>query len=79
MSKFEMFGCALVVFGLWGLFRATANRLRLLFGRAPRGVAGLLWREQRREGSMRAAFWQRVSASAALLGVLMVALANIKP
>ena len=72
MSKFEMFGCALVVFGLWGLFRATVSRVRMLFGRAPRGVAGVLWREQRREGSMRAAFWQRMSAWAALLGVLMV-------
>lgn len=77
MHKFEMFGCALVVFGLWGLYSATVNRVRMLFGRAPRGFAGVLWREHRRESSMRAAFWQRVSAWATLLGFLMVTIVRL--
>jgi hypothetical protein len=77
MYKYETFGCALVVFGLWGLYGATANRMRLWFGRAPRGFAGLMWREQRREASARAGRWQRVSAWAVFLGAMIAAIAHL--
>ena len=77
MSKLEIVGCALVVFGLWGLYRATVERVRLLFGRAPRGFAGVLWREHRREESERAAFWQRVCTWAVIIGALVVAIVRL--
>ena len=77
MCKAEIVGCALVVFGLWGLYRATVARVRLLFGRAPRGVAGVLWREYRREESDRAASWQRACTWVVVVGALVVAIVRL--
>jgi hypothetical protein len=71
-----MVGCVLGGLGLWGLYSTTVSRVRLMFGRAPRGFTGVLWREQRREDSERAAFWQRVSGWALVVGFLMVVIAR---
>jgi hypothetical protein len=74
MRQYEEFAVLLAAIGGWWFYAATVCRLRAAMdrmpGRGPRGVAGTLWRMERRDDGTRAARWQRIAVVMALVGLV---------